>query len=153
MLREYYLKYSDEIIYDNQGSMVAHKKCKKEGAKKVLVLAHADEIGFMVSKIEKNGVVRVNPIGGIVSNTLLTNRVVLKNDEGKLFYGVVNNNVSDTVKCLEFDFGFEYVKKLFTSLFSVNKFSTFSAQGLDIYGANVDQIIEEAKANISKSLS
>lgn len=53
----------------------------------------------------------------------------------------------------DFDFGFEYVKKLFSCLFSVNKFSTFSAQGLDIYGANVDQILEEAKVNISKSLS
>ena len=58
LLREYYLKYSDEIIYDNQGSMVAHKKCKREGASKVLVLAHADEIGFMVSKIENDGIVR-----------------------------------------------------------------------------------------------
>ena len=38
LLKEYYLKYSDEIVYDNQGSMVAHKKCYKEGAKKVLVL-------------------------------------------------------------------------------------------------------------------
>ena len=107
LLKDYYLKYSDEIIYDNLGSMVAHKKCKKEGAKKVLVLAHADEIGFMVSNIEKNGIIKVNPIGGINPNTLLADRVVLKNDDGKLFTGVISNSMSDSVINLEFDFGFD----------------------------------------------
>ncbi len=107
LLREYYLKYSDEIVYDNQGSMVAHKKCNKANAKKVLVLAHADEIGFMVSKIEKDGTIRVNPIGGINFETLLSNRVTLKNNDGKLFSGVVGIKHSDSIKALDFDFGFD----------------------------------------------
>ena len=47
------------MVYDNQGSMVVLKKSKNENAKKVLVLAHADEIGFMVSHIEKNGIIKV----------------------------------------------------------------------------------------------
>ena len=108
LLKKYYLKYSDEIVYDNQGSMVALKKSKKEGAKKVLVLAHADEVGFMVSKIEKDGAIKVNPIGGINLTTLMSNRVVLKNSDGKLFDGVINviSNVEKT-KDLCFDFGFD----------------------------------------------
>lgn len=141
LLREYYLKYSDEIIYDNQGSMVAHKKCKKEGAKKVLVLAHADEIGFMVSKIEKNGIIRVNPIGGIVSNTLLTNRVVLKNDEGKLFYGVVNSSGSDTVKGLEFDFGFDSKDEVLNSNIKVGNSVFYEGETIKI---NDKRIVSKA---------
>ena len=85
LLKKYYLKYSDEIVYDNLGSMVVLKKSKKENAKKILVLAHADEIGFMVSKIESDGIIRVNPIGGINPATLIADRVTLKNNEGKLF--------------------------------------------------------------------
>jgi FMN-dependent NADH-azoreductase len=52
----------------------------------------------------------------------------------------------------DFDFGFEYIKKLFSCLFSVEQFSTFSAQGLDIYNSNVAQIMQEAKDKISKSI-
>lgn len=106
-LKKYYLKYSDEIVYDNLGSMVALKKSKKENAKKVLVLAHADEVGFMVSKIDNDGVIRVNPIGGISPSTVVADRVVLKNNDGKLFNGVISNKDSDTIKGLEFDFGFD----------------------------------------------
>ena len=119
LLKDYYIKYSDELIYDNQGCMVAHKKCKKENAKKVLVLAHADEIGFMVSGIEKDGIIKVNPIGGINVNTLLTNRVVLKNSDGKLFDGVVNNSVSDNIKGLEFDFGFDSKEEVLNNNISI----------------------------------
>jgi len=119
LLREYYLKYSDEIIYDNQGSMVALKKSKKEGAKKVLVLAHADEIGFMVSKIENDGIIRVNPVGGINPNTLLADRVVLKNSENKLFNGVISMSSSDTVRGLEFDFGFDSKEEVLKNNISI----------------------------------
>lgn len=107
LLKDNYLKYSDEIIYDNLGSIVCCKKSKKEGALKVLVLAHADEIGFIVSNIESNGIIKVNPIGGINPNTLVADRVVLKNNDGKLFDGIISNTSSDSVSGLEFDFGFD----------------------------------------------
>ena len=103
LLREMYLKNDVEIIYDNLGCMVAHKKCKKANAKKVLVLAHADEIGFMVSRIDNKGNIKVNSIGGINTNTVLGDRVVLKNDDGKYFYGVISSASND----LELNFGFD----------------------------------------------
>lgn len=107
-LRKEYEKYSDEIIYDNLGSMVALKKSKKENAKKVLVLAHCDEVGFIVTSIENNGTIKVSSIGGVNPAILLSNRVVLKNNDGCLFDGVidvskVNNKISDLV----LDFGFD----------------------------------------------
>lgn len=108
ILKKYYEKYSDEIICDNLGSFVANKKSKCANAAKVLVLAHADEIGFMVSHIESNGVIRVNAIGGINPQTLLGNRVTLKNSEGKLFDGVISStSACNSIKDLEFDFGFD----------------------------------------------
>lgn len=112
ILKNYYLKYSDEIVYDNLGSLVAHKKCKKENAVKVLVLAHSDEIGFMVSGFNSDGTLRANAIGGIAPNTLLAHRVVLKNDEGKLFYGVINKEYKEHIKDLEFDFGFDNIDEI-----------------------------------------
>lgn len=144
LLKEYYLKYCDEIIYDNQGSMVAHKKSKKEGAKKVLVLAHADEIGFMVSHIENNGIIRVNPIGGINPNTLLSNRVTLKNNEGKLFSGVIGNTYSDNIKCLDFDFGFDSKEEVIESGISVGNSIFFDGDAIKI---NEKRIVSKAIDN------
>lgn len=41
----------DEITYDNLGSIIAQLK-GKEGAPKVLLTAHMDEIGFLVQKLK-----------------------------------------------------------------------------------------------------
>ena len=111
-LRELYLKNDVEIIYDNLGCMVAHKKCNKENALKVLVLAHADEIGYLVTSIEKDGTIKVSPIGGI--SPFVGDRVTLKNNDGKLFDGVIiNRSINNTkVSDLEFDFGFDSKKEV-----------------------------------------
>ena len=59
-VRELVLKtvkpYVDEISIDNMGNVTTIKKGKKN--KKVMVAAHMDEIGFMVSHIDENGFLR-----------------------------------------------------------------------------------------------
>lgn len=108
LLKKYYLENDVEIIYDNLGSMVAYKKSKNENAKKVLVVAHCDEIGFIVNDILKDGTIKVSPVGGINPITLLGDRVILKNNDNKLFYGVISSSSkSDRISDLEFDFGFD----------------------------------------------
>lgn len=108
LLKKLYLENDVEIIYDNLGCMVAYKKCKKENAKKVLVLAHGDEIGFIVNHVKDNGTIVVSPVGGINPSSLLGDRVVLKNGNGVLFNGVINvTSTYGTISDLEFDFGFD----------------------------------------------
>ena len=43
-------KYADEIRFDNLGGIYAIKKSKKENAKTVMIAAHMDEVGFVVTK-------------------------------------------------------------------------------------------------------
>lgn len=50
------------ITTDAMGSLIGHLPGK---GPKVALIAHMDEVGFLVSKIEKNGFVRVMPVGGI----------------------------------------------------------------------------------------
>ena len=108
LLKSLYLRNDVEIIYDNLGCMVAHKKCKKENAKKFLVLAHSDEIGFIVNGVEKDGTIKISPVGGINPITLLGDRVVLKNNDNKLFYGVISSTSKyEKFSDLEVDFGFD----------------------------------------------
>ena len=46
------------------------------------------------------------------------------------------------------NFGFDYVKALAKGFFDIENVSCFSAEGLDIYGADVDQIMKKAKENM-----
>lgn len=66
----------DEIDIDNLGNVIALKK-GKPGGKKVMVAAHMDEIGFMVSHIEENGFLHFVPLGGFDPKTLTAQRVIV----------------------------------------------------------------------------
>ncbi len=48
----------------------------------------------------------------------------------------------------ENNFGFDYVKAVATGFFGIGNVRFFSAEGLDIYGADVETIIEKAKNDI-----
>lgn len=68
----------DEVITDNLGNVIAVKKSKKStGAKKVMVAAHMDEIGFIVTHIDEQGFVRFHTLGGFDPKTLTAQRVVI----------------------------------------------------------------------------
>ena len=48
------------------------------------------------------------------------------------------------------NFGFDYVKALAENFFGINEISFYSAEGLDIFGADVNFIMDEAKERIRK---
>lgn len=58
-------QHVDNVYYDNLGNLIAYKKGSAENAKKLMLAAHMDEIGFIVTHIEDNGFIRVSQIGGI----------------------------------------------------------------------------------------
>lgn len=66
-------KLCDKITIDNMGNVTALKKGKKD--KKVMIAAHMDEIGFIVTHIDENGFLRFNPLGGFDPKTLTAQRV------------------------------------------------------------------------------
>ncbi len=68
--------FVDEVYTDALGNIVAHKK---GGGKKLMLAAHLDEIGIMVTYVEKNGFLRFAPVGGVDANTLINRRVVFQN--------------------------------------------------------------------------
>ncbi|MBL4652326.1 MAG: M42 family metallopeptidase [Flavobacteriales bacterium] len=65
----------DEVSIDNMGNVVALKKGK--GAKKVMIGAHMDEIGFIVTHIDDNGFLRFHTLGGFDPKTLTAQRVIV----------------------------------------------------------------------------
>lgn len=68
----------DEVNVDNLGNVYAIKRASKNAdAKKVMVAAHMDEIGFMVTHIDDNGFLRFTTLGGFDPKTLTAQRVIV----------------------------------------------------------------------------
>jgi endoglucanase len=55
----------DVITVDPLGNLIALIKKKSKSGKKVMLTAHLDEIGFVVSHIDQRGFARVQPFGGV----------------------------------------------------------------------------------------
>jgi endoglucanase len=64
----------DDVSVDPLGNLIAYKK-GSGGGKKVMVAAHMDEIGVMVTHITEKGFARFTNIGGVRRQTLMGNRV------------------------------------------------------------------------------
>jgi len=69
--------FVDEMRVDALGNLIALKR--GSGSKKLMLAAHMDEIGVMVTHIDKHGFLRFYPVGGLVPLTMLGNRVVFEN--------------------------------------------------------------------------
>ena len=65
----------DEMSVDHMGNVVGHKK--GDGKTRAIVMAHMDEIGFLVSHIDKHGFLRVLPVGGWDARTMKAQRVIV----------------------------------------------------------------------------
>ncbi len=66
-----------EYRVDNLGNIIAFKKGKNTPQKKVLIDAHLDEVGLIVTHIENDGFLRFKTVGGIDTAALLFRRVLI----------------------------------------------------------------------------
>ena len=73
----------DEIRADRLGNLIATKR-GRPGGPVLMLSAHMDEIGLMVSKIEPSGIVRFEKLGMIDDRVLPTQLVTLVTRQGKI---------------------------------------------------------------------
>lgn len=76
------IKDKCEYSVDALGSVIAFKKGRKAPDKKVLVAAHTDEVGFIVTDITDDGYLRFAPVGGIDAAVVLGRRVDINGIKG-----------------------------------------------------------------------
>jgi endoglucanase len=74
MIRAEVESFADEIRVDTMGNLIALKKGTGQG-KKVMLAAHMDEIGLIISHVDDQGFLRAQPIGGVDTMTLTGGRV------------------------------------------------------------------------------
>lgn len=77
IIKEEIMPYVDEIRVDKMGNIIAHKKGK---GKKVIVDAHMDEVGFIITGYNQDGTMNFQSLGGVAAN-ILPAKVVLIGDK------------------------------------------------------------------------
>ncbi len=70
--------HADSVVIDALGNLHAIKKGSGQGLT-VMLAAHMDEIGLMVSHIDENGFARLTALGGVRPETMVGNRAVFTN--------------------------------------------------------------------------
>lgn len=74
-----------ERTVDSMGNVIVHKA--GEG-KRVLISAHMDEVGFIISKITDSGELRFKTVGGIETAVMASKRVLIGKDKIRGVIGV-----------------------------------------------------------------
>ena len=69
------IKDSCEYKVDALGSIIAFKKGKKTPKKKIMLSAHMDEVGFIITSVTEEGYLKFSPVGGIEPEVVLTRRL------------------------------------------------------------------------------
>lgn len=56
-----------------------------------MVAGHLDEIGFIVTKIDNNGFIKFQPIGGWWNQVMLSQKVTITTDDGTEIRGLIGS--------------------------------------------------------------
>jgi tetrahedral aminopeptidase len=94
--------HAEDIRIDALGSVTALKKSKRKGKKKalrVMLAAHMDEVGFMVTGFESNGLIRFSSVGSVDDRILPGLRVRLGADliPGVIIWTPIHKNREQNV--------------------------------------------------------
>lgn len=86
-------KYSNNVVVDHIGNVTATFRGTVDADKSLIIFGHMDEIGLMVSKVEDDGFLRFERIGGTAEKTLRAQYVdVFTVDGTKCLPGVIGTS-------------------------------------------------------------
>lgn len=87
IIRQETQEVAQDYLQDGLGGFFAQHTGNPSGPR-VMLAAHMDEVGFMVSQITDKGFIKFVPIGGWWSQVVLAQEVTITTREGKVFHGV-----------------------------------------------------------------
>ncbi len=72
--------YVDDLRTDHLGNLIAFKKGTQRGSRKIMLAAHMDEVGLMISHSNEKGLLFFVTVGGIDDRVLPAKRVLIGKD-------------------------------------------------------------------------
>jgi len=80
--------YCDRVEIDDFGNVLGYRDCGIPGAKTVMLDAHIDQIGFLVTEVTKEGFLRFTTVGGVDQRMLLGSELTVLTKKGPIL-GIV----------------------------------------------------------------
>ncbi len=105
--------FCDSVETDSLGSVIACRRCGMEGAPRIMIEAHIDEIGLMVTSVTDEGFITFTDVGGVDERILPSLEVTVhgKMDIGGVIGfpvpGMSDANKSFKHSCLAIDTGLD----------------------------------------------
>ena len=81
--------YTDDVTTDRAGNVIARFPGSDPGAPTVMVFAHMDSIGFIVTNIDEDGFLRLDRVGGVPEKALQGLDVRVRSEDGTWHDGVI----------------------------------------------------------------
>lgn len=105
--------FADEVRIDHVGNVIARIP-GKHGSEypRLMVFGHMDQLGFIVRRIEPNGYIQVDRLGGIPEKVLPGLQLLIRSEDGKWHKGVFGPKAHHATPAEE-----KYKVDLVTSLF------------------------------------
>jgi putative aminopeptidase FrvX len=87
ILKEHFEKYTDKIQIGKLGDFIGIKRGNSNGNFKIMIAAHADEIGLIVKDIDDRGFIHFANVAGVDAKTLPAQEVIIHGKRD--VYGVI----------------------------------------------------------------
>ena len=88
IIKEQIRPLADEYRVDRLGNLIAKMSFGDAPRRKLMISAHMDEVGFMITELCEDGYLRFDTVGGIDPSVLAGRKVVL-GDENKRVRGII----------------------------------------------------------------
>ena len=80
--------YCDRVEIDDFGNVLGYRDCGIPGAKTVMLDAHIDQIGFLITEVTEEGFLRFTTVGGVDQRMLLGSELTILTKKGPIL-GIV----------------------------------------------------------------
>ena len=87
-MKRHLSQFSENVMIDRAGNVIAGFPGEDPHAPTIMVFSHMDQLGFIVRKIEKNGLIQVDRMGGIPEKVLPALKVSIRGIDGNYTTGV-----------------------------------------------------------------
>lgn len=104
--------YADQVSVDRMGNVTATLEGTDPNAPVIMVYAHLDQLGFIVRRIESDGFIQLDRLGGIPEKVLPALRLSIRTKNGDFVPGVIGNKAHHAASAEE-----KYKVDVVTSLY------------------------------------
>lgn len=121
---------TDETRLDRNGNVICTLRGTDEKAPSIMVFAHLDTLGFIVRRVEEDGFIQVDRLGGIPEKVLPGLRLAIRTVDGRFVSGVFGNKAHHATSADE-----KYKVDVVTSLFvdvGASSREEVNAMGIDV---------------------